>query len=136
MVAALALATLPAAAQERVDERRPAAPDGTVAIETTGGSVRVEGWDRSEVAVTGSVGPGADHLSLRGDGRKIRVEVEPSLHEHVGHADLTVKVPARSQVRVESFQARVEVSDVTGGVRVETVNGGIVVSGAAGQVYV
>lgn len=132
----LVLAAVPVAAQDRVDERRPAAPEGTVVIESAGGSLRVEGWDRSEVEVTGTLGSGADRVTVRGHDRKTRVEVEPGLHEHMAHADLTVKVPAGSQVNVESFQARVEVSGVKGGVRAETVNGSISVTGAADQVLV
>jgi hypothetical protein len=110
-----------------------AAADGTVVIETAGGWC-AEGWERNEVAVTGELGSGAERVTLRGQPRKTRVEVEPSLHGHMGHADLLVKVPAGSQVNVESFQARVEVNGVKGGVKVETVNGSISVSGAADQV--
>ena len=75
-------------------------------------------------------------MTLRGEARKKRVEVEPSLHGHMPHADLEVKVPAGSQVSVESFQARVEVSGLRGGVHVETVNGSVSVTGAADQVSV
>lgn len=135
LVALLALAALPAAAQERVDERRPAAPDGAVVIETGAGTVRVTGWERSEVAVTGTLGAGAERLAIRNDDRKTRVEVEPAGRAHFAHADLDVKVPAGSQVSVESFQARVEVSGVRGAVRVETVNGGISVEATADQVH-
>lgn len=135
-MAALALCAMPALGQERVDERQPAAADGTVVIESRGGSLRIEGWERNEVAVSGTLGPGAERVAVRGQGRKTRVEVEPGVHERVAQADLEIKVPARSQVSVESFQARVEVSGVSGSVRVETVNGGIAVSGAADQVDV
>lgn len=136
LVACLALAAVPAAAQERVDERRPAAADGTVAIETGAGAVRVSGWDRNEVAVTGTLGSGAERLVLRGGERQTRVEVEPAEHSHFAEADLDVKVPAGSQIRVESFNARIEVTGVRGGVRAETVNGGISVTGSGGEVHV
>jgi hypothetical protein len=132
---AAALAALPAAAQDAVDQRVPAERDGTVVVESAGGSVRVEGWDRAEVAVTGELGSGADRVSVRSRDRKTRVEVEPGMHgRHLGHADILVKVPAGSQVNVESFQARVEVNGVKGGVRVETVNGSVTVDGAAEHV--
>ena len=56
VVAAVALAALPAvaAAQERVNQTRPAPPDGVVQIENAAGSVRVIGWERAEVAVSGT----------------------------------------------------------------------------------
>lgn len=135
LAAVLLLAALPAAAQERVDERRNAAPDGSVVIETGAGAVRVTGWERSEVAVAGTLGARTERLAIRTEDRKTLVEVEPARHGHFAHADLDVKVPAGSQVSVKSFQARVEVSGVKGAVRVETVNGPIAVTTAADQVH-
>jgi hypothetical protein len=136
LAVAFAAATWPALAQDRVDERVGAAADGAVVIEAQGGSVRVEGWERGEVAVSGELGAGAERLSVRREARKTRVEVEPGPHRHMVHADLLVKVPAGSQVTVESFQARVEVNGVKGSVRVETVNGSVSVTGPADQVAV
>jgi DUF4097 and DUF4098 domain-containing protein YvlB len=129
------LAALPAAAQEPVEERRPAVPDGSVAIESYGGTVRVTGWDRAEVAVTGTLGAGADGLQVRAGDRKTTVEVVPGRRRaHSAHADLEVRVPAGSAVSVESFGALIEVSAVTGSVRVDTVNGSVSVTGAAREV--
>jgi DUF4097 and DUF4098 domain-containing protein YvlB len=135
VVALTMLAALPAAGQERVDERRPAVADGSVVIEVYSGTIRVVGWDRAEVAVTGTLGAGADALRVRGGDRKTRVEVEPSLPGGLhAHADVDVKVPAGSAVSVESFGARVDVTGVTGAVQVDTVNGSVSVTGAAREV--
>jgi DUF4097 and DUF4098 domain-containing protein YvlB len=134
LVLAGVLAAWPAAAQDAVEERVAAAADGVVLIESAGGQVRVEGWEKNEVAVTGELGSGADRVRLRGGGRKTRVEVEPGLHHNMGRADLLVRVPAGSQVSVESFQARVDVNGVKGSVKVETVNGSVTIDGAADQV--
>jgi DUF4097 and DUF4098 domain-containing protein YvlB len=131
VLAVALLAVLPAAAQERVDERRPAVADGSVVVESYGGSVRVVGWDRPEVAVTGTLGSGADSVEVRGGERKTRIEVVPSAHRgNHAHADLEVKVPAGSAVSVESFGARVEVSGVTG----ESVNGSVSVRGRSERI--
>jgi hypothetical protein len=124
----------PAAAGGRVDERRPAAADGTVAIEVGGGAVRVVGWEKAEVTVTGSLGGDAERVDVRGDRRKMRIEVAREHHDQPGTADLQIHVPAGSRVEVESFQAAVSVEGVTGSVRAETVNGSITFSGAAGDV--
>ena len=47
--------TRPAAAQQKVDERRPAAANGLVEIENPAGTLRVTGWNRPEVTVTGTL---------------------------------------------------------------------------------
>ena len=123
-----------ALAQDRVQEARPAPADGIVQIENAAGSVRVIGWDRAEVAVTGTLGHGAEGLTLRGDKRYTRVQVETGGNPHGVHSDLEVRVPAGGDVSIESFGATIEISGVNGQVAAETVNGDIRVSGAARKV--
>lgn len=120
-------------AQTTVDQKRPAAPDGAVSIENMAGSVKVTGWDRSEVQVKGSVGEGGE-LVLDGGGKRVRIEIE-SDHDPMGvKSDLEVFVPSGSSVDVEGYQATISVIGVTGEVRAETVNGSITQEGAATQV--
>ena len=101
----LLLAAGAASAQDRVDEQRPLAADGTVVIEIGNGALRVMGWDKATVSVTGTLNSDAERLSVRGDRSKTRVEVVPLRHDHPAGADLEVHVPAGSRVEVESFQA-------------------------------
>jgi hypothetical protein len=133
---AVCLAALPAlgGAQERVSQTRPAAPDGVVQIDNPAGSIRVIGWDRSEVAVSGTLGHGATGLDLSGDRRHTRVEVESEGNPHGVESDLEVRVPAGSDVSIESFGASISVSDVRGTVTAETVNGDIRIGEAPREV--
>jgi len=126
-IVAAALAALPATvgAQERISQSRPASPDGIVQIENPSGSVRVIGWDRAEVSVSGTLGHGAEGVDLRGDKRHTRVEVESQGNPHAANSDLEVRVPAGSDVSIESYAASISVSDVPGTVTAETVNGDI-----------
>jgi hypothetical protein len=135
-IVAVVLAAVPAVAagQTRIQQARPAPPDGVVQIENAAGSVRVIGWERAEVSVTGTLGAGAEGLSLRGDKRYTHVEVETDGNPHGVHSDLEVRVPAGSDVTVESFGATIDVSGVQGQVGAETVNGEIRVGGAARSV--
>jgi DUF4097 and DUF4098 domain-containing protein YvlB len=118
------------AAQTSVDQRRPAAPDGTVEIENMSGSIKVIGWDKSEVQVTGTLAPDAELTFEGGDGH-VDIEVEPKGHADVGPSDLEVHVPSGSQVEIEGVNLEIEVSGSTGGVEAETVNGGIRLRGSA-----
>jgi DUF4097 and DUF4098 domain-containing protein YvlB len=118
------------AAQNKVDSRRATTPDGRVSIENQAGSVKVIGWDKAEVWVTGTVAPDAE-LDLHGSEGNIRVQVEAEGNPMGAHSDLEVHVPAASRVDIEGFQAEISVSGVTGAVKAETVNGSITQSGAA-----
>lgn len=128
------LLATPLLAQERVEERRAAAKDGRVEIENPAGSVTVIGWDKAEVAVTGTLGQGAEGLSLSGGGRTTRIEVETAHNPFGTLSDLEIHVPNGSRVEVESFAAKIKVSEVKGGVHANTVKGDISVTGAAKEV--
>ena len=130
---AWALLATPLFAQERVDQKRAAAKDGRVEIENPAGSITVIGWDKPEVAVTGTLGHGAEGLSLSGSGRTTRVEVETSANPFGTSSDLEIHVPSGSQVEIESFAAEIKVADVKGGVHANTVKGNITVTGAAAE---
>ncbi len=135
-VLALLAAGALASAQERVDEHRSASAKGTVTIENPAGSVRVIGWDKAEVAVTGQIGRGATGLSVTGAGDRTHVEVEAEENPMGIVSDLEVHVPAGSRVHIEGFSSSIAVSEVTGTVSAETVNGPVSVSGHAGEVHV
>ena len=134
--AVLALAATPGAlqAQQKVDEKRAASPDGVVEIENAAGSIRVIGWSRSEVAVTGTLGAGAEGLDFSGGSKKTRIEVETQGNPHGVSSDLEIHVPAASRVEIEAFAANVNVTDVTGTVKAEGVNASIAIAGAAKEV--
>lgn len=122
-------------AETTVDQKRAAAADGNVVIETVSGSVKVGGWDRLEVQVKGTLADRAE-LKLSGSGKDTRIEVESesgSEHGVHGHrarrADLEVFVPKGSSLRIECAQATIAVSGVAGAVSAETVSGSITHSG-------
>lgn len=121
----LLLATLPALAATPIDERRPLAADGSVAIENVKGRIVVRTWDRNEVHVTGTLGEGVETLAIEGGDRDLRIEVrypqrgggwfggwggdggaEPSVIE--------VTLPRGASVDVEAVSADVDVAGVAG----------------------
>jgi DUF4097 and DUF4098 domain-containing protein YvlB len=130
---ALALAA-DAGALDRVETRRNASPDGVIAIDNPAGSIKVVGWDRAELVVTGDVGPGGDGVDVSGSGRRISIDVSVDGNPHAVQSHLEVKVPAGSRVEINGFMADITVSGVKGEVTAETVNGSIVVSDAPREV--
>jgi DUF4097 and DUF4098 domain-containing protein YvlB len=128
--------TRPAAAQQKVDERRPASASGLVEIENPAGTLRVIGWNQNEVTVTGTLGAGAERLAVEGEKNRIRIEVETRGNPHGVASNLEVHVPEGSRVEIESFAGSIAATDIKGTVRAENVNGDITVSGPAREVDV
>jgi hypothetical protein len=80
LVAALALALALAqgaviAAEPIKAVARPVAADGTVEISNVRGSIKVSGWERHAVAVTGSLGEGT-RLVFEGEGNRVIVRAQ------------------------------------------------------------
>jgi len=134
-IVVLALAAVAAEAQQKIEVKTTSAvADGRVVIDSQAGTIHVVGWARDEVEVGGTLGRGAEAVNLNSHGARTDVEVETMGNPHGVRSDLEIKVPAASQVEIDSFSADVKVEGVTGRVRIETVNGGLAVSGPAQEI--
>lgn len=127
-----ALLVLPARAETRVDESRPAQPDGVVSLDNAAGRLTIVGWDKSEVAVAGHLGAGAERLDIQSQGKRTSIDFDLA-HGSQAETELEIHVPAGSDVEVDGFSATTTVSGVKGSVRIETVNGSITVAAAGGE---
>src|SRR5262245_20635684 len=106
----MALLAAPLGAQTTIDQHRPASPDGAVDIENMAGSIRVTGWDKPEIAVSGRLGNRASGLQFSGGPNRTRIEVETEGNPHGVRSDLDIKVPAGSRLRIEGFEASITVA--------------------------
>jgi hypothetical protein len=132
---ALSLAISMAWGQETIDRRLPIAADASIRIHNMmGGSVRVSGWDRDTIVVTGTASPGRFFFGGGERAAKMGVDEDPAGRPGDA-AHLDVRVPHRSRVWIKTASADIHVADVTGGLDLYSVSGGIRVAGRAGQVY-
>lgn len=134
MAVVLAAPLLAAGGGERVDARRPAAADAIVEIDGAGGSLRVVGWDKPEVWVTGTLGADAEGLDLSGPRERVSVDVETMGNPDSVKSDLEIRVPAGARVHVSAMSADISFSGVSGTVDADTVAGDLSVTGSAREV--
>jgi DUF4097 and DUF4098 domain-containing protein YvlB len=124
--------------ERNVNETRPAKADGEVRVDNLAGTVRVQGWDRSEVRVSGRLGEDVDHLEITSDdsGVSIRVILPHNVDSEDCSecADLEINVPAGSHLEVSTVSADVEASALTGQPRINTVSGGITLNTTATRI--
>ncbi len=134
--AAAVLATLawPAAAraEERaVDEHRPADANGQVEIQDVEGRIEVSGWDKAELAVTGTLSPGVERLDITSAGAHTTLRVV--MHESHGpdhwrgdrETHLVVHVPTHSSLTTTLVSADLKVSGISGNQDLHTVSGDV-----------
>lgn len=111
IVALALLLPLAAPAATRVDERHPLAAGGRVEISNIAGKVTVRGWDRNEVALSGSM---ADGLRLQQDksANRVRWEVIYPRNGNSGGATLELRVPRSVDVQLGTVSADIDVAEV------------------------
>lgn len=113
-----------ALADTDINESMDADPDSEIYISNISGSVEVDGWSRSEVEITGSLGSGVEELEFERDGSEIIINVKTRRNNSRGIAtDLVVKVPDRSELYINTVSADIDVDNVTGEQRLESVSG-------------
>jgi DUF4097 and DUF4098 domain-containing protein YvlB len=128
LVAFAALAAgLPGAARagQPINRLTTADPAGLVEVSNTVGSVKVAGWARNEVQVTGELGDGAERLEFTKGDKVTRVAVILPNHAHADDTDLVINVPQGSQLSINTVSADVHVQNVHGTQRLQTVSGDV-----------
>jgi len=134
-LAALAWPAAAGAATRTVDEHRPADAAGQVEIQNVAGRVEVVGWDKPELAVSGTLGGDVERLDIASAGSRTSVRVVR--HESHGvslgsqggdEARLVVHVPARSSLTATLVSADVSVTGVSGDQELHTVSGDVTAS--------
>lgn len=124
----------------KFDETKPAKADGEVRISNLAGTVRIKGWDKNQVHVSGTLGPGVERLEVNDDGGEVEIRVilphRGNFEGEEGNADLVVELPRGSRVNVNTVSADVEAYDVTGTQELQTVSGSISLESKSGDMTV
>lgn len=120
--------------QEDVSLVRPMAADAAIKVWNGSGSVRVEGWDRDSLAVSGRLDEaGGGRFFIRAEAEVAKLGVEGD-QDRVG-GDLVVRVPAGATVWVRTTTADVFVVGLTGDVDIHTAAGNVDADGRPATFY-
>ena len=138
-VAVIALAPA-GAAQQKANHRFAVTPTASIRFFGDIGTLRIVGWDRDSVVLTGTLPAGARLDASRGGdpakpsaGMKIYVEVPRA---PAPDAKLELRVPTRARVWAKSGSADVEVVGLTGGVDINIVGGSVRVACSPAELQV
>jgi hypothetical protein len=133
----VAASALPVAAQEQASRSYPLNANGALRIMniTDAGSIRVIGWDKDSVVVSGTLAKGTQlHGGGNREGVKVFWETEKgTVVKAAGTSDIVVRVPARARVWVVAGMADVDITSIAGQLDVTTVGGHVRVQGTPGE---
>lgn len=133
-----AFVAAPALADEDYYKKLDASPDGLVEIENVAGDIEIRGTDASEVEVSARLGEGVEELIFEREGDVITIKVEVGGNSggwgwggRDGSAEMEIRVPRGSDLRIDAVSSDVEVSGVDGRIDVESVSGDVDIDSAA-----
>jgi DUF4097 and DUF4098 domain-containing protein YvlB len=121
-------------ARVAVDRRSAIASDASIRIGGAISSLRIIGWERDSLVVTGTVPAGwrfdggVASSTFGGPGRGAKFFVEAPSDVYPNGAALEVRVPTRARIWAKSGSGDIEVSGVSGGLDLNIVGGTVTVS--------
>ena len=108
---------------------------GVVEITNTAGRVEVSGWDKPQVSVRGELGEGVERVDVTSEsGRTLIKVLLPGHSSGDGEANLHVRIPKGSELRLSTVTADANVSGVLGVQRVTVVSGSVLTEIAGADV--
>jgi DUF4097 and DUF4098 domain-containing protein YvlB len=124
-----------ALASTSIEEHRAANPQGSVEINNVAGAIEIQGWDKPEVAVTGTIGKNVERVDVSSDKDRTSIHVVLRSQHFLGsgsegEAHLLVHVPVNSSISTSLISSDLKVSAVRGDLTLQTVSGNV--SGEAG----
>jgi len=139
LLAVMAGAAAPASeagSRTAINETRALAADGKLSINNVAGTIVVRGWDRNEVAISGTLGENVEKLDISGDDRSLSVVVRypHRTHGNVDDTELELRVPARAQLSIDAVSADVRVSDSSGDIDAKSVSGDVQLTVGSGRI--
>jgi len=122
-----------------INESRQVKADAEVRIDNLAGTVKVQGWDKNEVRVSGTLGAEVEKLQIEGGETSLDIKVVLPHHSHGDEdcstcADLQIQVPKGSRIEVSTVSADVEAAGLTGQVQFGTVSGNATVNSSASRI--
>ena len=118
--------------RESVNETKKVSPDGFVSINVTRGDLKVAGWDRDKIKVTGLLDEKTREFvfEVNGDQTDIKVRLPSHLNGWSMNdgSDLEIFVPVGNHVDVRGVSTDIEISNLGSGVEVNDVSGSLTVS--------
>lgn len=135
-----AVPTLALGAQQKVDIGRPATPTVSVRVGGAISSIRVIGWNKDSISLTGGIGAGSrvagGALNATGPVQGMKFFVEAPDESATRGNRLELRVPARARVWIKAGSADIEASGVTGGLDLNIVGGSVRVTGSPRELIV
>jgi DUF4097 and DUF4098 domain-containing protein YvlB len=113
-----------------IDVTRAIHPNGEVRVSSIAGEIKVRGWNKPKVHISGQLAEQAKRLDVNTDATGIDIKV---IYPHFSHGNfnenegshLTIAVPRASSIKIDTVSADVDANGVRGRQRLKSTSGDI-----------
>ena len=116
------------------------ASDATIHISNLAGNVKIVGWNKNDVHVTGTLGDNRERLEVNGNKDDLTIKVVYPNYDEFGSdlgssgSNLVIHIPKRATVQATTVSAGVSAYGVSGVQRIRTVSGDITLETKASEI--
>lgn len=98
-----------------IDETRTMSMDGLVQVENLAGSIKITGWDKTEVKISGKLGDDVEDFEVLETSSGIQIRVHNRKNQrNVDESYLELHIPAAASIEAESVSAEISVEAMQG----------------------
>lgn len=105
-----ALVPLAGWAGDSIDQSWPVDSDVRLSVENIAGEIKIKGWQRNEVHLTGKLGDSVDELEINASGANLQITVVNRDERNIDSTVLVLRVPAGANIEAYAVSADIEIS--------------------------
>ena len=141
LIFVIGLMPLLAVAGEKIDEQINVPANKSIFIDNQRGDVRIEGWDKAELKISGELDDKAEGYRLEVKDDRIEFIVKMPRSSNFGWnsgdgSDLVIFMPNSSELELSGINVNVIASKLSNGTEIDVVNGDITLSAIEGDISV
>jgi DUF4097 and DUF4098 domain-containing protein YvlB len=126
-----------AIAAESVDKSWDLDAKANVSIENIAGSIEIEGWNKNEARLTGTLGRSVDELEISASGSRLEISVINRGSRNIDSTELKLMVPKGASVDATAVSADIDVLDLDNEkLTASSVSGNVAVKSASKRVSI
>lgn len=141
LILAMSMLPLMAVAGQKIDEQISVPANKRIFIDNQRGDVRVEGWDKAELKISGELDDKAQGYRLEVENDRIEFIVKMPRNQNYGWnrgdgSELVIFMPKSSELELSGVNVNVVASELSNGTDIDVVNGDITLSAIEGDISV
>lgn len=138
LISILLLSLVFQAQADQIDKTLTVRPNGELHIEITDGRIDVQGWNKSEIRVEGTISRKPEDFVFETHGKNTRIELSGNHGSWWGNnsasANLKIYVPRQNAIIADGVSVNFSFDGLSRSVRANTISGNIELSNGAGNI--